>query len=208
MATNTTVIYVGDPLCSWCWGIANELEEFVKSHSYPLQVVMGGLRPGTTKTWTAEERSFIRHHWVEVNKRSGQPINFDLIDQETPFVYDTEVPCRAVVTVRSIDSSKAFRFFKSIQKGFYVNNQDTNKEEFYEPLIKDIGLDFNDFILKFRSEELRKSTNDDFMWCRNVGANSFPTVVLDHSSQLHAIAIGYATAEDMGARAKKITDQE
>ncbi len=201
---DTSIIYAGDPLCSWCWGMAKELTSFKESNQIPFHILLGGLRPGTKDQITDEERAFIRHHWAEVNQRTGQPINFDLMDKKIPFVYDTEIPCRAVVAVRSLDSEKSFAFFKSIQKEFYVKNRNTNDKNFYEPLVKSVGLDFDEFLEKFQSKVISKETNDDFMWCRKVGANSFPTVILKYSSQLFALAIGYATQNDMVRRMQDI----
>ncbi|MFQ5523922.1 MAG: DsbA family protein, partial [Acidimicrobiia bacterium] len=40
----TKLIYVGDPMCSWCWGFAPEIEDL--ADEYPVEVVVGGLRPG------------------------------------------------------------------------------------------------------------------------------------------------------------------
>jgi len=198
------LIYVGDPLCSWCWGMANELDKLKKAYSWPFHVVVGGLRPGTVDPLDDSERSFIRHHWEEVNKRTGQPFKFDLIDQKVSFIYDTEIPCRAVVAVRNMDQSKTLPFFKSVQESFYAHNNDTNHLEFYEPLVEQQNLDFDQFRKLFASEEMRKETNDDFMWCRNVGANSFPTVILHQQNQLSALAIGYATFDDMKARVELV----
>ncbi len=199
-----SIIYAGDPLCSWCWGMAEELTSFKESTDIPFYTIVGGLRPGTVDEITDQERELIRHHWVEVNKRTGQPVNFDLMDNKVPFIYDTEVPCRAVVAVRNLNSSKTLPFFKSIQRKFYVENKDTNDMEFYESLVKAVGLDFDEFLGKFSAEEMRKETNDDFMWCRNVGANSFPTVILKHTSQLFALAIGYSTKNEMEKRMQEI----
>lgn len=184
--------------------MAEELTSFKASTEYPLHTIVGGLRPGTTDQITDHERETIRHHWEEVNKRTGQPINFDFMDKKIPFVYDTEIPCRAYVTVRNLKPEKGLYFFKSIQKSFYVDNQDTNDINFYEPLVENIELKFDDFRLHFESEPMRKETNDDFMWCRNVGANSFPTVIFKHNSQLFALAIGFATKDDMEQRMQDI----
>ena len=39
-------VYVGDPMCSWCWGFAPALEQLERRYGLPLKVVMGGLRTG------------------------------------------------------------------------------------------------------------------------------------------------------------------
>ena len=40
-------VYVGDPMCSWCWGFAPVLERMQEVYDVPLRVVVGGLRPGS-----------------------------------------------------------------------------------------------------------------------------------------------------------------
>ena len=43
------IIYVGDPMCSWCWGISpalNRLQVAARRDGIPYRIIMGGLRPG------------------------------------------------------------------------------------------------------------------------------------------------------------------
>lgn len=101
-------------MCSWCWGISpqlNALQRYAQQAGIPFTVIMGGLRPGGGDEWNIEFTDFLEHHWVEVNKRSGQPFGFDLLKQEN-FVYDTEPACRAVVTVRTIAKEKTLTFLR------------------------------------------------------------------------------------------------
>ena len=188
--------------------MAQELQRLGEICDFPFHLVLGGLRPGTTQELQDEEREHIKHHWLEVTRRTGQPITFDLLENKVPFIYDTEVPCRAVVTVRGIDPQKSFPFFKAVQRGFYVENRDTNEIAFYEPLLAALSIDVDQFRERFYSEEVKKETNDDFMWCRQVGVHSFPTVILYDNDQLYALAIGYATYHELIARMKGIMQKD
>jgi len=42
-----TIIYIGDPMCSWCYGFAPELSKTIDhfDNKANLRLVMGGLRP-------------------------------------------------------------------------------------------------------------------------------------------------------------------
>jgi len=48
----TTLIYVGDPMCSWCYGFGNEISTVISTLGDRVEVeaVMGGLRPYNTET--------------------------------------------------------------------------------------------------------------------------------------------------------------
>ncbi|MEZ4826925.1 MAG: DsbA family protein [Bacteroidia bacterium] len=209
MDDQTKFIYVGDPLCSWCYGISDELEKLRQAYtSYPFDIVVGGLRTGETSPMGKYLKNFLFEHWGQVNELSGQPFSYGILDQESPFVYDTEKPCRAVVAFRHLKPESTLPFFKSIQHAFYRENLDTNQIDTYFPLLEPYGVEKDAFEEMFFQEEIRKETNDDFMWARQVGANSFPTMLLQHEGTLWAIAIGYSTFERMDEIAQRIFNGE
>lgn len=196
------IIYVGDPMCSWCWGISpalNRLEATAEANGIPYRIVVGGLRPGGGDPWNEEMKAFVGHHWEEVTARSGQPFNHDLFKLDT-FNYDTEPSCRAVVTARTMDPEVESRFFELTQHRFYVLNEDPKEAKFYAPICEELGLDFNRFQALFASEEMRAATVRDFQLNRSWGVRGYPTVILRNGDNLTAIARGYAEFEGMWER--------
>jgi len=93
-------VYVGDPMCSWCWGFAPALEKLESRYGIPLRVVMGGLRTGSqAEPMDTEARQQLAGYWQGVAQRTGQPFtNASLV--RDGWSYDTEPSCRAVVTMR------------------------------------------------------------------------------------------------------------
>lgn len=199
------LIYVGDPMCSWCYGIAEELAttKDMLGETVDYELVVGGLRAGGGDQWNTQFREFLRHHWEEVSAASDQPFSYDLLDQDQ-FEYDTEPSCRAVVVVQEMKPSVQFIFFKSIQKKFYQDNEDPNHINFYESICEDHGIDFKAFKKKFKSESARLKTKKHFDRARALGVNSFPTIILQDGDQYHIIAKGFAKSTDMVSRIKKI----
>jgi putative protein-disulfide isomerase len=62
-AQNPTIIYIGDPMCSWCYGFAPEITKVKEAlPDYEFKVVLGGLRPQGTETM-ADLGDFLEHHW-------------------------------------------------------------------------------------------------------------------------------------------------
>src|SRR5690606_34230299 len=103
-AEGLEVVYFGDPMCSWCWGISSQIERLRRwclAENISFRLVMGGLRAGGGDAWDRRFRDFLRHHWQEVAGLTGQTFNTGLLDAES-FEYDTEPACRAVVTARSM----------------------------------------------------------------------------------------------------------
>lgn len=195
------LIYVGDPMCSWCYGISEEFSKIVNHYGEKIEVeiVMGGLRAGGGEEWNTSFKTFLRHHWEEVGMKSGQPFSFKLLEQEH-FDYDTEPACRAVVVAGEINKTKMFPFFKEVQFGFYVGNNDPKEVTFYEPICLSLGIDYVEFSSKFNSEEMKKKTIKHFNHAAELGARSFPTILFKHQGETHHVAIGYSTFAKMKER--------
>ena len=114
----TTIIYIGDPMCSWCYGFAPEITKVKEQYKQlDFKLILGGLRPGGTEKIQGMDM-FLRHHWKEVNKKSGQPFSYEILKQKD-FVYDTEPACRAVVVARELKPGIELDFFRAIQTQNY-----------------------------------------------------------------------------------------
>ena len=196
--SDSELIYVGDPMCSWCWGIAPELETLVDAHpELPLSIVVGGLRPGpNAQTVGPELAGYLADHWEEVERRSGQPFDRTLLDRHG-WLYDTEPACRAVVVMRELAPHETFRFFQRLQQAFYAEGRAVWDPAIYGELIEGFDVDPGDFLEAFGSQDAVRATWQDFSLARSWGINGFPTIVLRQGSTGRIIARGYTTADDM-----------
>lgn len=203
-AKKMKIVYIGDPMCSWCYGISNELIAVKEAFEDQLgfDVIVGGLRPGGGDEWNAEFKGFLKHHWEEVNTRSGMPFGYKLFERDA-FLYDTEPSCRAVVIARELNEDKTMIFFKMVQKGFYLENRDPKDVDFYKEICTATGIDFAVFKTKFEDPRYKAKTVEDFQYSAKVGVRSFPTVLFQKDGQLYPIAQGFATKETMTARIKE-----
>lgn len=193
------VIYVGDPMCSWCWGISpqlNQLKEKARANQISYQIVLGGLRPGGGDEWNENFKNFLKHHWEEVNTRSGQPFGFELFERDT-FNYDTEPACRAVVAARKLKPEIESRFFELVQHHFYVQNNDPKELNFYKPICEELELDFGAFSKTFVDQSTVEATIAEFQLNRQWGVSGYPTVLFRKGEKLYAIARGYAGFDQM-----------
>jgi putative protein-disulfide isomerase len=195
---DSELIYVGDPMCSWCWGIAPELELLTEAHpELPLRIVVGGLRPRpNAQTVGPELAGYLAHHWEEVERRSGQPFDRTLLDRHG-WLYDTEPSCRAVVVMRELAPHETFRFFKRLQRAFYAEGLSVWDPEIYGELLNGFDVDRDTFLEVFGAQDSVRATWQDFSLARSWGINGFPTIVFRQGSTGQIIARGYTTAADM-----------
>jgi len=195
------VIYVGDPMCSWCWGIApalEKLQEYCDQQGLIFRVVLGGLRPGGGDPWNQQFTQFLAHHWQEVSNRSGQPFNHEILSWES-FNYDTEPACRSVVVARQLRDRIELPFFAAVQAKFYVENGDPGKPEFYRDICDRFDINFDEFLPMFEGDAAKQQTMGDFQLSRNWGVTGFPSILFQQGERLWKIASGFATFENMKA---------
>ena len=85
--------YVADPMCSWCWGFAPVIEQVRNSYRdrSKMELLLGGLRPGTKHPLPVAQRQEILGHWQAVHRATGQVFQFAGAMPEG-FIYDTEPP--------------------------------------------------------------------------------------------------------------------
>ena len=59
------IVFVGDPMCSWCWGFAPVIDTIADEYGdrAPVRVVVGGLRVGTQHPMRDKDKAYVRHHW-------------------------------------------------------------------------------------------------------------------------------------------------
>jgi len=200
MEIKPKIIYVGDPMCSWCYGVSNELQSTLKEFEdhCEFELVMGGLRPYNTQTMN-EIKDFLGHHWKDVSKASGMHFNYEILE-DTTITYDTEPPCRAVVVVKQMDLKKAFPFFKAVQAAFYKDNKNMQLVDSYVPILRDLGLSVEEFEKAFASDKMKAAVRKDFERSASLGVNSFPTLLLEKDGKIEVIARGFATKEAMIAK--------
>jgi len=188
------LMYFADPMCSWCWGFSPVIEEIKKRYDddFRIALILGGLRPWSTEPVTATMRTEILHHWHEVHHRTCQPFNFENAMPED-FVYNTEPPSRAVVTMGEIKPEVVFAYFKAIQSAFYTQQQNVTEQATLLDLAIQFGVDMEAFQASFQSDELKKKTLSHFQKAHLYDVRGFPSLILENSDGKYRLAHGYRT---------------
>jgi len=193
------LIYVGDPMCSWCYGFApikRKLEKQCEGRAMT-RLVVGGLHTDWTEPQDDARKKFLREHWTEVHQRSGRPFKFDILARDD-FVYNTEAACRAAVTAREMAGDQAgLDFFTALQGAFYSENQDITQGDVLIDLAGASGLAKDEFAELFPSAEMKQRTSLDFQSARHLGVSGFPTVVVNDSSRYAYLTVGYQAYEHL-----------
>ncbi|WP_213876196.1 DsbA family protein [Pseudomonas sp. dw_358] len=194
---DSRLVYVMDPMCSWCWGfapVAAVLIDQAAQAGVPTHVVLGGLRTGAGAALDETKRAYILKHWQAVADMTGQVFRFENALPED-FVYDTEPACRAVVAVRQLDEALALAMTQRIQQAFYVDGLDVTRTPLLVELAEAVGVPRIEFAEAFDSLHSHEQTRKDFAWVQDLGIAGFPTLLAQRSGQLALLTNGYQPLE-------------
>ncbi|MFD2516021.1 DsbA family protein [Pontibacter locisalis] len=202
------LIYVMDPMCSWCYGFAPVVKRLVEEHQGNMQfkMVMGGLRPGTEKPLEPQMKETIKQHWQDVEKITEQPFDYNFFERED-FVYDTEPACQSVVTMRYLAPEKELEMAEAVQHAFYAKNNDVTRPEVLASIAYQFGVEEEAFLEKFNSDEIKEKTKQDFTIARHLQATAFPSLYLLNGTSIHLISRGYRPYDGMKAHLERVIQQ-
>lgn len=190
------LLYVMDPMCSWCWGFApvvQALAEQAGAAGVPLHLVAGGLRRDQMALDAAARVRYLGY-WQAVNASTGQLFDFERGLPEG-LVYDTEPACRALVTVRRFDPASAWTLVRRIQQAFYTEGVDVTQAGVLARLAEEAGIPRIEFAEAFDSVAMREATAADFTWVQDLGIAGFPTLLAERDGQLALLTNGYRPLE-------------
>ena len=190
------LIFIIDPMCSWCWGFHPIMEELRKNHSdkYKFTLVVGGLRTTGQMEWNSQSKAYLLQNWNNVSSKTGQTFTHTLLNKEA-FDYNTYPSCKAVITVRELwGEDAAFTYLSAIQKAFYTKGEDITSLDNLTGYVTQDQKEFLDFYTSERAEVLMQH---DFSKARSMGANAFPSVVKIDADG-HMICLnGYRSLEEI-----------
>jgi len=199
------LIYVGDPMCSWCYGFGKSLDFALRAFPQArLDIVLGGVRAGATEVLDEAGKQFRLGHWDRVEALSGLSFNRAAFLARRGFVYDTEPICRAVVLARRLVGGNALlQVMRHLQQAFYVEGRDTTDTDTLLALLAEAlsvhGVDPGPQALRdeWSTPELRQDTAADFAQARRWGVRSFPALLVRGADGISMLADGYLPGPEL-----------
>lgn len=196
MSQNTSLYYVYDPMCSWCWGYQPTLTVISKAleeHCIRWTKVLGGLAPDTDEPMPAEMQSAIQSYWRKVHALLGTTFNHDFWAKNTPR-RATYPACRAILIARRNGLEDEMN--QAIQRAYYLHAHNPSDNKVLCTLAQELGLDPSDFELELKRNETQRALKDEIRFARSIGGNSFPSWIIRTGEHCTSLPIDY---KDPGA---------
>lgn len=192
MRPGDRLIYVADPMCSWCWGFAPVLARVRAelSADASLEWVMGGLAPDSEDPMPAETRAFVQEAWRAVAAATGAEFNHGFWERCAPR-RSTYPACRAVLAA----GAEGPALFARIQHAYYLEARNPSDLPVLVDLAADVGLDRAAFATALASAEVEARLQRDLGRRAELGVEGFPTLLLERGGERRQLARGFAPAE-------------
>ena len=190
---STTLFYIHDPMCSWCWGFSHTWN--MVKNSLPseinVQYVLGGLAPDSSEVMPNEMREYIQMNWHKIEQKiPGVSFNYTFWDSCIP-KRSTYPACRAVIAVKNQDSDLEQTMVKLIQQAYYLEAKNPSEDDVLISLAKTLDLDIKQFTQDLNSESIQQQLLDDIALMQSMGVSSFPSLVLQTTNGIKLITIDY-----------------
>lgn len=186
------LIYIVDPMCSWCWGFAPVMSRVAQDLNarVGLRVLPGGLRLGPAGPMGDQMAKEIMHHWQDVAKRTGQAFSLD-VPLTGDFVYDTGPACMALSAMARHMPGMEIAYLHQLHHAFYVERRDTASLDVLLDCAAQCGIIPAQLSARLTMPETRIAFEADLEMVRGWGVDGFPAVLLRDGSSVKALTIGY-----------------
>lgn len=185
--------YVYDPMCSWCWGYKPTWQkiESALEGSVDVQYLVGGLAPDSEQPMPLAMQQQIASYWKRIEDYLGTEFNYDFWSKNTPR-RSTYPSCRAALAARKQDKEK--QMIEGIQRAYYLEAKNPSDHEVLFDVARQIGLTMKRFEEDYYSARLDSEFQEEMEFARQIGGNSFPSLLLETTNGIVELPINYQDA--------------
>lgn len=191
--------YIHDPMCSWCWGFRPVLDTLLRQ--LPADVsysrLLGGLAPDSDQPMPESMREGLQATWRRIQQKLPETdFNFDFWRHNTPR-RSTYPACRAVIAARALRPECEDAMILAIQQAYYLQARNPSDDATLVALAGEIDLDSGAFEARLHDPQTQQRLEQEIAQARAMGADSFPSLVLQDGDSRWPVAVDYRSAAPM-----------
>lgn len=205
----STVIYVYDALCGWCYGFSPVMKRLQENFhdTVGFRVVSGGMVLGERAGEIGKVAPYIKGAYKRVEELSGVVFGQPFLDalDEGSMLFSSDAPSRALTLFRRQHPEQQVAFAHALQSAIYSAGLPPVAASTYETLAAQFGIpDPQGFANAMNAPDVHKETASDYAEARQLQANGFPAVYVKHGSTYYKIAHGFTDYASLEARLQQV----
>ena len=196
---DATLYYFHDPMCSWCWGFSQSLNDLRQGlpPNVAFKRILGGLAPDNSAGMSPELRLQIQSSWRRIEAMIPTiKFNFDYWEKCQPR-RSTYPSCRAVIAARQQGEQYDELMTKAIQSAYYQQARNPSLDETLIEIASELKLDSLAFAESLNSASTVQALEKEIQFSRDLDIESFPSLVLQVGEKNFPIALDYLNANTM-----------
>ena len=205
---SSTLYYIHDPMCSWCWGhrpLWDKLQQYLPDE-LAIEYVAGGLACDSNLPMAKDLQAEIQGHWREIQAKLGTEFNFDFWANNDPR-RSTYIACRAVIAAKNQQCE--VQMIDAIQQAYYLRALNPSDQPILLSLAwnlysQELEMDLDRFANDLESVATHKELHAQIALAGELGAQGFPSLVLEHEGKRHTIAREYQDYQRVLTQIKRI----
>ena len=193
MTAATTLHYIYDPLCGWCYGakpLIDAAREIV-----PVVAHSGGMMTGShRRPVSAQLRDYVMPHDKRIAEYTGQAFGdayFEGLLRDTRAVFDSAPPTTAMLAAEQL-AGRGLELLGRLQTAHYVEGRRIADEDVLMAVAAEMGLEVDAFLTAYDACN-GEVTHAHFKASRrllaDVGGQGFPTLVLERAGPYHVVDV-------------------
>jgi putative protein-disulfide isomerase len=204
-----TLIYVHDPMCSWCWGFEPTRQKFFNAVSdrFEIRRLVGGLAPDSQEPMPMAMQASLQQTWQRIEQViPGTSFNYAFWRDCAPR-RSTYPGNRAVIAARQQGDRFDEAMTARIQLAYYQEARNPSDDETLIDLADDIGLDVDAFSGSLKSAATQQLLVDEINSARSMNMDSFPSLMIERDDGLHPLMVNYTDVDAMLRQVAQITGE-
>jgi len=195
----STLFYIHDPMCSWCWGFSatwHKLQRILPPN-IRVKYLLGGLAVDSDALMPISMQSSIKQTWRNIQEEiPGTEFNFEFWAKNSPR-RSTYPACRAVIAARIQSEDFAEKIIEAIQHAYYLNAANPSNNAILIEIAKNMALDINKFKQDLSSPQTQSQLDNEINKSIELGAQGFPSLILKKNNKNYFINIDYVNADNI-----------
>ncbi|WP_153914780.1 DsbA family protein [Shewanella sp. TC10] len=191
------LIYVYDPMCSWCWGykptwlaLQQQLNEQIPS--LKIDYRLGGLAPDSDVAMPQDMQQFLSQTWHKISAQLGTEFNHAFWQECQPR-RSTYPACRACLIAREFGLEQAM--ILAIQQAYYLQAKNPSDIDTLIDAAVNIGIDEQAFKARLLSTELNQKFITELHAVHQLPIRGFPSLVLEVNGQAVGVPLDYTNPQ-------------
>lgn len=195
------IIYVFDGYCGWCWGIADVVTRLADDFSdrFDFSALSGGLMLGPRIGPLGDFADYIERAIPRVEQMTGAKFSeahLRLLKQRET-IQDSTLPAMVFSLVtKAKPETNTIELAHAILRLNFEEGKILSDAESYEKLFASFGIPASG-VSDLKSRSALAAAEAQFERAREIGAESFPTIVYGREGQYFPLCQGYQNYENL-----------